>query len=409
MKILISFLFTVIFIFGTVEIPECGVLISGSVLDDRWFPVPEVTISISSGGMTTTDREGKFSIVTEKLPYSITVFDYANSNGVIYTNLSSRNIQLILFGTAGSRHTNTEVIRVDFPVISKNRSALIKFVSDNIFFSKDVTAFAGEKSKLITIEWPSKTNSINGRIMYLEKTQTSYEKYFERIITVYSGFAPQTVIFDSASFYSRPGSSSVTLYLPVLNYDMKSFSVCADFLSLHRNAEITLNNTEGNITSTKVLVPRNLSLGYRLKVEGKAYNKGGEGFENSLYTYPGSVLNLDSETPPSLESPQDKLYTVNDRTIFGYEWGSGTGIYVVNFHCFDPVGDFYIVTRDKQIYPPLTYASDILKGTEYSWKVYKYLTYFSVDDFVKEKIFSNDVGYRAILYSETRTFKTKPF
>ena len=45
-------------------------------------------------------------------------------------------------------------------------------------------------------------------------------------------------------------------------------------------------------------------------------------------------------------------------------------------------------------------------SVEFRWRVNKYLTYFSVDDFVKPSAFKNDIGYKAILYSEERTFKT---
>ena len=178
-------------------------------------------------------------------------------------------------------------------------------------------------------------------------------------------------------------------------------------MSLHRNAELLLNTTEGDIISTKVLVPQTIPFGYRLKIVGNGFDKGGIGFENFVYSYPNASYNLTSETPPKLEAPQDKLYTVNSNTLFSYDWGSGIGIYVVHFHCYDPVGDFYIVTNDRNIPSPISFAGSILKGTEFSWVVAKYLTYMSVDDYVKPRNYANDIGYKAILTSELRTFRTK--
>jgi hypothetical protein len=214
-------------------------------------------------------------------------------------------------------------------------------------------------------------------------------------------------MFDSNSYYSKPGDSYVTIYPPGQDCEKKSFEVFGDFLSLHRNASFRLNYTEGDIISTKVLIPNTLPYGYRIRITGSCLFKGGSGFDSYFYSYPGATYNINSETPPALESPQDKLYGVNDNTQFSYEWGSGTGIYVIHFHCFDPVGDFYIVTTDRNVKSPLSSAKDILKGTEYSWNVTKYLTYVSVDSYVRPKDFSNDVGYKASSYSELRTFRTK--
>ena len=401
-----TFLFLLFSFFQYTILSANAEIIKGRLLDERNFPVPNVSISISYGGGGTTDANGKFKLSSDKFPYNLTVFDAANAIGVTYLGLSVLNPELTFFGVKASRYVNTEVVKVNIMPVPSGRSVLIKFVSDDIFFSNDVIFSPGETQKIITVDWPSASNSINGKIIYLEKTNESYKKYGEKPITITKDFYPLTISFDSLYHFTDPGNSFITLFLPILDYNKKGFSVYADFLALHRNAEILLNTTEGDIYSTNVPVPQSLPLGFRLKVSGNGFYKDGAGFVNYVYSYPGTSMNINSETPPKLSAPQDKFYGVSENTQFSYDWGSGTGIYVVHFHCFDPVGDFYVVTNDRQINSPIGYAGSILSGEEFKWYVSMYLTYFSVDDFVKPKAFRNDVGYKAVTYSETRIFRT---
>ena len=383
--------------------------VKGRLLDEKFFPVHDVIIYITNGNSAKTDDNGCFRLITSIANYNLTIVDAANALAVTYSGMTISDPELIMFGASSSRYVNTQIVRVDFPPIRAGRSVLIKFMSDDVFYSQETTALPGERTKLITVDFPSTKNSINGKIIYLEKTPTSYERYGEKTISVGKDFFPQTVVYDSSSYFSKPEDAYLTIYMPTQDYDRKGFSVYADFLSLHRNARILLNTSEGDIVSTKVLVPRTLPSGYRIKITGSGYIKNGAGFENYTYSYPGASFNITSENPPSLEAPQDKFYWANNNTSFAFDRGSGTGIFVVHFHCFDPVGDYYFATSDRNISSPLMSSSGVLKGTEYSWSVSKYLTYISVDDFAKVRKFSNDVGYKAISTSELRTFRTKLF
>lgn len=381
--------------------------ISGKVLDERYFPVPGLTLFFTGGATTKTNSEGKFQISLENSTYDVFIYDYANLNGTVYRGLSTSTPELTLFGNASSKYVNTDVMKVNFLPVPSGKTAIIKFISDQIFNSKEVTASAGERMKLITVDYPSTKDYINGRIIYIEKSPQSFDRFSEKAVTIMKDNLTQSVVFDSSSYYNKPGDSYLTIYLPGQESESKSFRVYADFLSLHRNSELLLNTTEGDIISTKVLIPQNLPYGYRIKIVGSSSYKGGSGYDSYFYSYPGATYNINSETPPLLDSPQDKLYTVNDNTLFSYEWGSGTGVYVIHFHCFDPVGDFYVVTTDRNIKSPLPYVKDVLKGTEFSWDVSKHLTYVSMDAYVRPKDFANDLGYRAVTYSNLRTFRTK--
>jgi hypothetical protein len=403
----VSFTLLFVFIFFALNSVSAKLDISGKVLDEKYFPVPNLTLYFSGGASTKTNSEGKFKISLDASSYDVFIYDYANLNGAVYRNLTTTTPELTLFGNTSSKYVNTDIMKVNFNPVPQGKTVTIKFISDQIFSSKEVTASAGERTKLITIDYPSTKDYINGRIIYIEKSPQSFDRFSEKAVTILKDNTTQSVAFDSNSYYSKPEDSYLTIYLPGQESESKSFEVYADFLSLHRNSELLLNTTEGDIVSTKVLIPKNLPYGYRIKITGSSRFKGGSGFDNYFYSYPGATYNINSETPPLLDSPQDKLYTVNDNTLFSYEWGSGTGVYVVHFHCFDPVGDFYVVTTDRNLKSPLPYVKDILKGTEFSWNVSKYLTYTSTDAFVRPKDFANDLGYRAITYSNLRTFRTK--
>ncbi len=385
-----------------------GVEIRGKVLDDRYFPVPNIYITVTPGGNAKTDSRGEFRVDAEKTPYQLYVYDDANAIGVLYTNLSTQTPELFLFGLASSKYVNTDILKIEFPPVPRGKTAIIKFLSESIYWSSDVTVNPGETSKTISVDYPSYMNNINGRVIYLEKSNTSFNKYVERAITIAKNYYPQSVVFDSLANYENPGSSIVTIYPPAFAYDVKGFSVYVDFLALHRNSCIELNITEGDIISTKVLVPLKLSFGYRLRVTGKGFFKRGDGFYNLTYSYPGATLNISTETPMILEAPQDKFWGVSNNTRFAWDWGSGTGIYVAHFHAFAPVADLYIVTTERSVRSPLAYARNLMGGEEFSWEVMKYTTYMSVDDYVKPRTFANDVGYKAMIKSELRTFRTQP-
>lgn len=406
-KIIIIF-FSPIFLFANTELKVINnsYFIEGLVLDEKYFPVPNIRVIVSTGGSAITNFKGEFKVKIETYPYDLVLIDSANSIGVLYQNLTVLKPELRLFGAEVPREINSEVIRVDFSPIPAGRSAIIKFLSEEIFYSPDILASAGERTKLLQVNWPSNINTINGRVIYLEKSQTRYEKLGEKAISISKGFYPQNILFDTLSFYNTPGESTITIYFPAGSYEKKELSIFADFLSLHRNAGMLLNKTEGDLITANIMVPLNLQLGYRLRVKGKMTLKGGAYIENFEYTYPNSTLTISREEPPYLITPQNRFSFVNNNTLFSYEWGSGSGIYVIHFHGFNPVGDFYIVTLDRTIKSPVSKSFGILKGNEFSWRVMKYVPYISVDDFVKPRQFANDLGYKAILYSELWVFNT---
>jgi hypothetical protein len=406
-KSAVIFLFIILFPFFNSMFGQT--VISGRLIDEYYFPVPDVRIIVSNGGSVKTAGDGSFQIATTKMPYDLMVIDASNNLAMLYRGLYSTSPEITLLGGLPPRNVNSEAVKVEFPPVPKDRTALIKYVSNDLFYSESVTAFTNEKSKIITVSWPQSSGSVNGKFIYLEKSGSSYYKFSEKVYTVLKDFYPQQIKFDSTMSFIIPGAANITVYLPTTDYSKKGFTVSADFLSFNRNSELLLNTYEGDIIYTKSPVPLNLSYGFRLKVMGYSYNGDGFGFSTTYYAYPGSVLTIQTEAPPKLTAPQDKFYGANASTEFGYEWGSGSGVYVIHFHCFNPSGDYYVVTKEKFISSPLLTGASVLTGEEYSWSVSKYLTYVTIDDFVEQRKFINDIGYRAITQSETRTFRKKPY
>lgn len=409
MKVMIFLVLIFFNYFGNSYSTEISKYVSGRVIDERSFPVPFVKVLIN-GAEVSTDNFGKFRMLNVRFPYDAVVAVRSTSTAVIYKNLNIENPDLILFGNLNSIYSYRAVVNLNFPEIPSGSSAKIKFISPDVFYCEDAEAFTGEKSKTIIVYWPLSQKTINGKVIYIQKNNSLYENYRENAISIFQNTIPFETTFGK-NITEIAHTSNLTVYFPFDDYTVKGYSVYADFLAYNRNSEILLTKQEGNILKTKSIIPSLLPVSYRLKINGFAKYKDGSGFISTAYSKPGATINLSTENPPELKTPSDKFMGAAGNTEFSYSSGSGTGIYVVHYQSFYPDMDFYIVTGERSAY--LNYLSrDEFKkvnSVDFKWDVKKYLTYFSVDDFVKPNEFKNDIGYRAILYSGERTFKTGYF
>ncbi|MDZ4711639.1 MAG: hypothetical protein SGI89_04870 [bacterium] len=388
---------------------EISNYVSGKVIDEKNFPLPFVKVIIGSSEIQ-TDNNGKFKITDVKFPYDVVIVDRSTARAVIYKNLNEDSPDLIFFGKQSSRYSNSAVINVNFPEISQGSSAIIKFISSDVSYCRDIELSSGEKTKTLLVEWPLNKKNITGNIIFLQKNSTKFEQYSDKPITIFQSANPFKITFSGNMNYNTR-SSDITIYLPFQDFKTKGYSVYADFLSYDRNSDILLAKQEGNIQKTKSIIPSILPISYRLKVSGFADYNDGSGFVNYTYTQPGATINLITENPPELKTPSDKFLGTTGNTEFSFTSGSGTGVYVVHYHSFYPEMEFYIVTAEKKSFLSYLSREEFKRASsiEFKWSVKKYLTYFSTDDFVKPKEFKNDVSYKAILYSSERTFKTGYF
>lgn len=383
--------------------------VSGRVLDLKNFPVPFVKV-ILQGIETMTDKSGRFKIMNVTTPYDIVIAYQKTSTAVIYKNLNLENPDLILFGVNDSTYTRRAIVTVNFPEIPEGKEATIKFISSDANYCRESYALSGEKSKFIPVRWPYSQNSINGSVIFIMKNNLEFESFNQKSISIFQNSTPFNVTFKDNPL-KNISSSYLNVYLPFENYKSVGYSVYADFPAYDRSSELLISMQDGTEIQNRSIIPYKLPLSFRVKINGIVKYNDGSGFTNTTFTIPGTTINLNEESPPELKTPTDKYLGAAGNTEFSYSSGSGTGVYVVRYYSDYPELNFYIVTAEKNVY--LNYLSrDEFKqanSIEFKWDVRKYLTYFSVDDFARSKEFKNDIGYKAVLYSSERTFKTGYF
>ncbi|MCB0728713.1 MAG: carboxypeptidase-like regulatory domain-containing protein [Ignavibacteria bacterium] len=380
--------------------------VSGTVTDERNFPLQYIKVIIN-GAETETDRYGKFRLQNIPTPYDVTIADKNTSTAVIYENINIDNPELILFGAVIDKNLNAAFINVKFPEIPQKSTAILKFISQDEFSSRLIEAFSGDNNKTIPVYWPQTKSSISGKIIFIQKDTYEYESFIEKNITVSKSNIPVKTNLKSGNSVN-PKTSSIIVNSPDKNYTAKSVNVYADFMDFSENSEILLYSDEGKLNSVKCIIPELFPFSGKYKVKSNVQFKNGSGYETNNFVKPNDKVSIQNESPPEPQTPTDNFLGANGNTEFYYSLGSGTGVYIVQFKSVNTKLNFYIVTKERST--RLNYLSrDEFRrsgSVEFRWRVNKYLTYFSVDDFVKPSVFKNDIGYKAILYSQERTFKT---
>ncbi len=381
-------------------------IVSGKVIDEKNFPIGGISVTIGNG-TAVTDKNGKFIIADVEAPYRAFVYDASTNLTTIYDGLTINNPNLILFGRQIGKNANTAYVNILIDSIPNSSRGIIKFISQYTNYSKEEEITSGEGRRQIVVKWPEGERSINGTILYLEKTGTAYTRYAQRNVTLYNDLFPQDIRMNGIQSYSGINSSLLTVYLPAREYSSKGFTIWADFLGYDRNSDVKLVSEAYTNISAETYVPSMLPLSFKLKVRAECFNGKGDGFVNYTYTYPGSVVNLNYETPPEIASPTNDFRGVTSRTLFSFTEGSSAGVYVVNFHCVYPESDVYVVTNAREMYMPDISQGGLPKNANFTWNVSKYIPYFTPNDLVKPKQFNNEYNYQAISYSKTYTFKTQ--
>jgi hypothetical protein len=380
--------------------------VAGTVTDERNFPLQYIKVIIN-GVETETDSYGKFRIQNVPSPYDITIADKSSSTAVIYKNINIDNPELILFGAVIDKNINAAFINVKFPEIPQKSTAILKFISQDDFSSRIIEAYSGDNNKTIPVYWPQTKPSISGKVVFIQKDTYEYESFIEKNITLSKSNIPVKTNLTSGNSVI-PKTSSVVVNSPDKNYSEKSISVFADFIDFSDGSEVMLFSDVGKLHSVKCLIPELFPFSGKYRVKSNIKFKDGSGYETNNFIKPLGKVSIQNESPPELQTPTDNFLGANGNTEFYYSLGSGTGIYVIQFKSVNTKLNFYIVTRERSAF--LNYLSrDEFRrsgSVEFRWRVNKYLTYFSVDDFVKPAVFKNDIGYKAILYSQERSFKT---
>lgn len=379
--------------------------VSGKVVDERGFPVPYAKVIIRDSE-TQTDVSGKFNIMNVESPYDLTVAVRTNSTAVIYKNLSISNPEIVFFGEPVEDYYNIVRAKVNFPKLTDGKSGILKFISQEVSYSEEKDVAEGDSASFLKISWPMFQNRINGQIVFIVRNKSGFQTIkFTDVSVVKSN------LNQEYNITSKPGkklsSANVSVYFPENSFESKGLSLSANLFNYDKGSGIMFFKNEGNESQIKIVVPDKLPVSFKIRITGYADRKNGSGFVNYTFVSPGSVTKIDSEQPPEIMTPTDNSLAVDGRTRFSYTSGSGTGIYVLQFRSNDPPMNFYVVTNERESNLEYLSRKEFKSGSvKFNWNVRKYTTYFNTDEFVKPLIFKNDMGYKAVLYSSVKYFKT---
>ncbi|HMS64776.1 MAG TPA: carboxypeptidase-like regulatory domain-containing protein [Ignavibacteria bacterium] len=384
---------------------ERTAFVSGKVIDERGFPVPYLKVIIGDAE-TQTDVTGKFNIVNVPTPYDVTVADRYSSTAVIYKELSISQPELIFFGALSDEYVNTVNAKITFPKIPKGYTSLIKFISQDIYVNNEVIANESDSLQILKLSWPMYQNNLKGKIVYVLKNDSGYQTIKYKDVTFFKNNISPVVKINS-----KPGSvlktSDVSVYFPEDTYENKGFSLSTNLFNYGRNSGIRFYENKSRDKQFVIPVPDGIKETFKIQVRGYSNSADGSGFVNYSYVSPGAVVRIASEFPPEIQTPSDNSLAVDGNARFSYSTGTGAGIFVLEFKSISPVMSFYIVTGERESRFNYLSRNEFKSGSvQFDWSVRKYLTYFTVDEFVKPVIFKNDFSYKAVLFSKQRSFKT---
>ena len=66
--------------------------IAGKVLDERYFPVPNISVSVTGGILTKTNKDGTFLLSTDNNNYNLLLFDLSSKCLLLFIVLTSNRL-----------------------------------------------------------------------------------------------------------------------------------------------------------------------------------------------------------------------------------------------------------------------------------------------------------------------------
>ncbi len=421
MKLVLSFLLT---IFLTYVLTPCPVnsydadsengsamlpLVSGKVIDERGFPVPFAKVFVG-GNEIRTDVTGSFTTSNVSSTYDVMIAERNTSTAVMYKDLTVSNPELVVFGEPDSRNFNSVSVKVEFASPGDSADVFVGFISRDIMWCDSKKGAPGKDFAFLTINFPAASSSLRGDFVMIRKNPSGYEFYRRKSVLITKGSKKTTVIMPAKSEY-KTGIKSSKVFSSLNNYYYNKITFALDFTEYSKNSRLTVFETDSKDSRMIADLPEKLPNTVRLRVEGFAETRSGSKFRSYYYTSTGQDYKISEEFLPELVVPSDGFMGVNGNTEFRYTVGSGAGIYVLEFKCRNPEMQFYVVTRE------IAGRLSILSRPEFSntanltfsWRVRKYITYFSVDEFVRPNPFKTEIGYNGVLISNGRSFRTGYF
>jgi hypothetical protein len=383
--------------------------VSGKVIDERNFPVPYAKI-IVGGNEVQTDVSGRFTLMNVSYPYDVIVAERNTSTAVMYRDLTITDPDLVLFGEPDQRNYNSASVKVEFPPLGDSSDVYVSFISRDMIYCETKRSASGKDYVFITVDFPAAMTNIRGDVVMVRKNPSSYEFFRKKGVSISRGTKKNEVIMPAKPETST-GIKSSKLYSSLKDYYQSKISISLDFTDYSKNSQLTIFESDGKNPKTIIELPAKLPGWVRLKVNGFAQTRPGSRFSSYYYGSPGQDFKISDEFLPELIVPSDGFMGVDGRTEFRYSVGSGAGIYVLEFRSRNPDMKYYVVTNETSARLTLLSRPELsnVRNITFDWRVRKYLTYFSVDEFVRPSVFKNEIGYKGVLYSNGRSFRTGYF
>lgn len=383
--------------------------VSGKVIDERNFPVPYAKVFIN-GAEIQTDVMGRFTVMNVEFPYDVIVAERNTSTAVMYRSLSVTDPDLILFGEPDNRNYNSASIKVMFPPNADTSECFVSFASREMIYCETKTAGSGKDYVFLTVDFPASMTNIRGDVVMMRKNPSGYELFRRKSVSISRNTTRNEVVLP-AKPESRTSVKPSKIYSGLKDYYQSKIEVSLDLTDYSKNSQLTIYEADGKKQMTIADLPAKLPASTRLKINGFAETRSGSKFMSHYYSSPGQNFKITDEFLPELVVPSDGYIGVDGRTEFRYTVGSGAGVYVLEFRSRDPEMKYFVVTNETAGRLSLLSRPEFsnTRNLVFSWRVRKYLTYFSVDEFVRPNVFKNDLGYKGVLYSTGRSFRTGYF
>ncbi len=383
--------------------------VSGRVIDERNFPVPYAKVFINSAEIQ-TDVMGRFTVMNVEFPYDVIVAERNTSTAVMYWGLSVTDPDLVLFGEPDKRNYNSASIKVMFPPLADTSECFVSFASREMIHCETMTAGSGKDYVFLTVDFPASMTNIRGDVIMMRKNPSGYELFRRKSVSISRNTTRNEVVLP-AKPESRTSVKPSKIYSGLKDYYQSKIEVSLDLTDYSKNSQLTIYEADGKKQMTIADLPAKLPASTRLKINGFAETRSGSKFVSHYYSSPGQNFKITDEFLPELVVPSDGYIGVDGRTEFRYTVGSGAGVYVLEFRSRSPEMKYYVVTNETAGRLSLLSRPEFsnTRNLVFSWRVRKYLTYFSVDEFVRPNVFKNDLGYKGVLYSTGRSFRTGYF
>jgi len=391
--------------------------VSGKVRSYEYLNVSNIKVTIGNNSVYTAS-DGSFSLDNFTYPYDVIVSDSLRRFATVFKGLSENNITLPVRTFFSD---NYFFIYVKFPYhfIHSELSGKIMFTDGNHVNSYSDIDF-------LNPEYPTRlyvqsSGAVTGKVILL-----SYKTNSQNGIISYENFgeSPEMLLlpgnsynyeFDSLNIQFNPGEQNVSGSVSAPNgYNSYSYFYL-NFSSVNAlYGEVTIGIPPYRFSflgekDFNFIIPTGLARNFKTIVETLTLRAADGYSREEFYVHPNSANSLQTNSYPSLVSPENLAANVNTGTLFSFDAGSGSGVYIANIYVYalDLLTEYHIVTSNNNF--TLEGLEEIgigsLKNSNLTWHVTKVGPVTSMNDYATT--FLNQPNH-FISKSNSRRFSTEP-